>query len=77
MGPRWVREFLCSLGLKWGQCHSGGRKQADIDAIPEARENFRLKIVCIRHARDIAADRVVNIDQTSVRVLPTSKRGWK
>ena len=49
----------------------------DLDAAPEAQENFRLKIVFIRHREDITADRVVNIDQTSVRILPTSTRGWK
>jgi hypothetical protein len=36
-----------------------------------------LKIVFIRHRNDISADRVTNIDQTSVRVLPTGKQGWR
>jgi hypothetical protein len=73
----WVQSFLRELGLTWGRSSGDAAKQDDPDSIEEARENFRLKIVFIRHKHDISADRVVNIDQTSVRVLPTGFKGWK
>ena len=75
----WVRQFLRSLGLAWGSSPGDMKKKEDLlpESIDDARENFRLKIVFFRHHYDIAADRVVNIDQTSVRVLPTATRGWR
>jgi hypothetical protein len=73
----WVRSFLHSINLTWGSSGGSMKKQEDLDSVGDARENFRLKIVFIRHRYDISADRVVNIDQTSVRVLPTATKGWK
>jgi DDE superfamily endonuclease len=72
----WTKEFLQHLGMSYKASAGPQDKLVDPDVLEDARRNLQEKLVWTRHEHGVPWSRVVNLDQTSIRVLPTAGRGW-
>ena len=73
---RWTRQFLCSLQLSWKLSATCTRSRPSEADIAGERELLQLRVIylCVRFG--ISQDRIWNLDETAVRIVPTGERGW-
>ena len=75
--PRlWTRQFLRSLQLSWklaATCTRSRPSEADI-----ARECklLQLRVIYLCDRFKISQDRIWNLDETAVRIVPAGEHGW-
>ena len=73
---RWTRQFLQSLQLsrKLAAAHTRHRlSEADI---ARERKLLQLRVTFLCDRFGISKDRTWNLDETAVRMVPASERGW-
>ena len=72
---RSAREFLSKLGLSYRR-KSITTKTDTAEEAGEAVKNVRETLTFIMNLHDIDASRIINEDETSVRMVPLGDRGW-
>ena len=76
MAERRIREFLSMLGLSYRR-KSITTKTHTAEEAGEAVKNVREKLTLIMNLHDIDASRIINVDETSGRMVPLGDRGWE
>ena len=75
-GRRWTRQFLRSLQLSWkfaATCTPHRQSEADI---ARERKLLQMRVIYLCDRFGISQDRVWNLDETAVRMVPSGERGW-
>ena len=70
-----VQEFVSKLGLSYRR-KSVTTKKYTAEEAGEAVKNVWEKLTFIMNLHDIDASRIINVDETSVRMVPLGDCGW-
>jgi hypothetical protein len=75
-GLSWVKEFLRSLDRSYKAVGKPSQEVIVADAREAATNNLREKMCWLMRTHDVPPERVWNIDETALKMLGSSKRGW-
>ena len=73
---RWVRTFLLKLGLSYKRAGGCLLKEPALAVKLDLQQNLQQKVLWTQHKFGIADARVINVDETSLRMIPVSGTGW-
>ena len=73
---RWTRQFLCSLQLSWKLAATCTRNRPSEADIARERKLLQLRVIYLCDRFKISQDRIWNLDETAVRIVPAGERGW-
>ena len=73
---RWVRTFLLKLGLSYKRAGGCLLKEPALAVKLDLQQNLQQKVLWTQHKFGIADARVINVDETSLRMIPVSATGW-
>ena len=73
---RWARQFLCSLQLSWKLAATCTRHRPSEADIARERKLLQLRVIYLCDRFKISQDRMWNLDETAVRMVPAGKREW-
>ena len=73
---RWTRQFLCSLQLSWKLAATYTRSRPSEADIARERKLLQLRVIFLCDRFKISQDRIWNLDETAVRIVPAGERGW-
>ena len=73
---RRTRQFLCSLQLSWKLAATCTRNRPSEADIARERKLLQLRVIFLCDRFKISQDRIWNLDETAVRMVPTGERGW-
>ena len=71
---RWTRQFLQSLQLSWKLAATSTRP-SEAHTTRE-RNLLQLRVIYLRDRFGISQDRIWDLDETAVRMVPSGERGW-
>ena len=72
----WTRQFLRSLQLSWKLAATCSRRRPSEADIARERKLLQLRVIYLCDRFGISQDRVWNLDETAVRMVPAGERGW-
>ena len=72
----WVRTFLLKLGLSYKRGGGCLLKEPAPDVKLDLQQNLQQKVLWTQHKFGIADARVINVDETSLHMIPVSATGW-
>ena len=72
----WVKKFLQETNYSYKHSALGTAARLSYDEIQDAQGNLRLKVAWLQKHHRIPWNRVWNMDETAVKLLPTYKKGW-
>jgi transposase len=72
----WVKVFLNKLDLRYKKSSNPAQKVQPAEKVAAAIKLLRMKLVWLQHEYNVPWARVWNMDETAVRILPTSDHGW-
>ena len=72
----WTRQFLQSLKLSWKLAATCTRSRSSEAAIARERKLLQLRVIHLCDRFKISQDRIWNLDETAVRMVPAGERGW-
>ena len=73
---RWVQTFLLKLGLSY-KCAGGCVLKEPAPGVKlDLQQNLQQKVLWTQHKFGIVDARVINVDETSLRMIPVSATGW-
>ena len=72
----WTRQFLRSLQLSWKLAAICTRHRPSEADIARERKLLQLHVIYLCDRFGISQDRIWNLDETAVRIVPTGERGW-
>ena len=73
---RWTRRFLRDLGLSYKQPNHDKLVWHSLAEQADRKDNLMLKICWFQETLNIPPSHTVNIDETSLRLLPLRRVGW-
>ena len=73
---RWVQTFLSKLGLSYKRAGGCLLKEPALAVKLDLQQNLQQKVLWTQHKFGIADARVINVDETSLRMIPVSATGW-
>ena len=73
---RWTRQFLRSLQLSWKLAATHTRHRPSEADIARERKLLQLRVTYLCNRFGISQDRIWNLDETAVRIVPAGDRGW-
>ena len=73
---RWTRRFLHGLGLSYKQPNHDKLVWHSLAEQADRKDNLMLKICWFQETLKIPPSHTVNIDETSLRLLPVRRVGW-
>ena len=73
---QWTRKFLRSLQLSWKLAATCTRKRPSEADIARERKLLQLRVIYLCDRYKISQDRIWNLDETAVRIIPAGERGW-
>ena len=71
-----TRKFLRSLQLSWKLAATCTRSRPSEADIARERKLLQLRVIYLCDRFGISQDRIWNLDETAVRIVPTGERGW-
>ena len=71
----WTKQFLHSLQLSWKLAATYNRHKPEAD-IARERKLLQLRVIYLCDRLKISQDRILNLDETAVRIVPAGERGW-
>ena len=75
-GKKWTRQFLRSLQLSWKLAATCTRSRPSEADIARERKLLQLRVIYLCDRFKISQDRIWNLDETAVRIVPAGERGW-
>ena len=72
----WTRQFLRSLQLSWKLAATCTRHRPSEADIARERKLLQLRVIYLCDPFGISQDRIWNLDETALRIVPTGERGW-
>ena len=72
----WTKQFLHSLQLSWKLAATCNRHRPSEADIARERKLLQLLVIYLCHRFGTAQDRIRNLDETAVRMVPSGERGW-
>ena len=72
----WTRQFLSSLQLSWKLAATCTRSRPSEADIARERKLLQLRVIYLCDRFKISQDRIWNLDETAVRIVPAGERGW-
>ena len=72
----WTRQFLQSLQLSWKLAATSTRSRPSEADIARERKLLQLRVIYLCDRFKISQDRIWNLDETAVRMVPAGERGW-
>ena len=73
---QWTRKFLRSLQLSWKLAATCTRNRPSEADIARERKLLQLRVIYLCDRYKISQDRIWNLDETAVRIIPAGERGW-
>ena len=73
---RWTRPFLQSLQLSWKLAATHTRSRPSEADTARERKLLQLRVIYLCQRFGVSQDRMWNLDETAVRMVPTGERGW-
>ena len=73
---RWTRQFLCSLQLSWKLAATCTRRRPSKADSARERKLLQLRVIYLCDRFKFSQDRIWNLDETAVRMVPAGERGW-
>ena len=73
---RWVQTFLLKLVLSYKRAGGCLLKEPAPDVKLDLQQNLQQKVLWTQHKFGIADARVINVDESSLRMIPVSATGW-
>ena len=75
-GKKWTLQFLRSLQLSWKLAATCTRSRPSEADIARERKLLQLRVIYLCDRFKISQDRIWNLDETAVRMVPAGERGW-
>ena len=76
MSARWIRRFLREINMTYRVASAAKQGDHLAEEVLDAQENLRYKLWWTVNKHGVSDKRIVNLDQTSIRVMPLRSRGW-
>ena len=73
---QWTRKFLRSLQLSWKLAATCTRSRPSVADIAREGKLLQLRVIYLCDRFGISQDRIWNLDETAVRMVPAGERGW-
>ena len=76
MSARWIRRFLREINMTYRVASAAKQGDHLAEEVLDAQENLRYKLWWTVNEHGVSDKRIVNLDQTSIRVMPLRSSGW-